>query len=324
MKKNTIFISALVALIIFLNPIFVSAQTYTYTPQVVNTPTDVVATVTKYTFAPQVVDIVPQNGIVGNLITIKGTGFNTSNFVLFNNMVVAGPVVSTDGVTITFTIPNQLSKPCTLTNITTACYNGNVSLLLNNNYSITVENSNGTSDSKVFYTTSAPVNSSTGSYLYQASGSEINIDNTFNPKNISYSYVTQNLNNATSGSSSPVAYSFYAPVKQADTYGVKNTFVPMNGSSSSNSVAVSSGLLVCLDLQNDMSTSLSNSITDTTNLQSFLEFKGLLKMTAGVSKGFFGQLTKNAVMDLQKANSISGTGYVGPLTKALIKKVSCK
>lgn len=40
--------------------------------------------------------------------------------------------------------------------------------------------------------------------------------------------------------------------------------------------------------------------------------------------GFFGKLTKKAVQDFQKANSISPIGNVGPITRAKIKELSCK
>ncbi len=39
--------------------------------------------------------------------------------------------------------------------------------------------------------------------------------------------------------------------------------------------------------------------------------------------GFFGKLTKKAVQDFQKANSISPIGNVGPITRAKIKSLSC-
>lgn len=55
-------------------------------------------------------------------------------------------------------------------------------------------------------------------------------------------------------------------------------------------------------------------------LQSLLKEKGYLAVNP---TGYFGALTTRAVKNLQKDNAISQTGTVGPLTRALIKKVSC-
>lgn len=52
------------------------------------------------------------------------------------------------------------------------------------------------------------------------------------------------------------------------------------------------------------------------SLQSFLEAKGFLVMPAGVAKGYFGGLTKAAVVNYQKAKALPSTGFFGPLTYA--------
>lgn len=56
---------------------------------------------------------------------------------------------------------------------------------------------------------------------------------------------------------------------------------------------------------------------DVVALQSFLESKGLLTMPAGVAKGFFGGLTKSAVVAYQISKGVTpASGYFGPLTRA--------
>lgn len=53
-------------------------------------------------------------------------------------------------------------------------------------------------------------------------------------------------------------------------------------------------------------------------LQTLLEEKGYLVIPAGVTKGYFGPLTKAAVMKYQAALGVKSTGYYGPLTRAAI------
>lgn len=56
---------------------------------------------------------------------------------------------------------------------------------------------------------------------------------------------------------------------------------------------------------------------DVVALQSFLESKGLLTMPAGVAKGYFGGLTKSAVVAFQISKGVTpASGYFGPLTRA--------
>jgi hypothetical protein len=57
--------------------------------------------------------------------------------------------------------------------------------------------------------------------------------------------------------------------------------------------------------------------SDVVNLQSFLVSKGFLTMPAGVSEGYFGSLTKAAVIAYQtNAGIVPQSGFVGPLTIA--------
>jgi peptidoglycan hydrolase-like protein with peptidoglycan-binding domain len=54
-------------------------------------------------------------------------------------------------------------------------------------------------------------------------------------------------------------------------------------------------------------------------LQTFLEGQGNLVIPAGVSKGYFGTLTQNALVSFQAANGVSpAAGYFGPATKAKV------
>lgn len=55
-------------------------------------------------------------------------------------------------------------------------------------------------------------------------------------------------------------------------------------------------------------------------LQTFLESQGFLTIPAGVSKGYFGPLTKVAVMKYQESSGVRSTGYYGPLTRAAMSR----
>ncbi len=63
--------------------------------------------------------------------------------------------------------------------------------------------------------------------------------------------------------------------------------------------------------------SLGSTHADVSALQDMLVAGGYLQMPAGVSKGYFGTLTKAAVQSWQAANSISpAAGYFGPISRA--------
>jgi hypothetical protein len=61
---------------------------------------------------------------------------------------------------------------------------------------------------------------------------------------------------------------------------------------------------------------------DVTALQSMLSSNGFLTMPAGVSMGYFGQLTKAAVVKYQASVGLPATGFVGPLTIAKLNSGS--
>lgn len=56
-------------------------------------------------------------------------------------------------------------------------------------------------------------------------------------------------------------------------------------------------------------------------LQSFLKTNNYIAVNP---TGYFGVLTLKGVKDFQKANNIIPTGFVGPITRAAIQKISCK
>lgn len=80
---------------------------------------------------------------------------------------------------------------------------------------------------------------------------------------------------------------------------------------------------VCVDLKNNlgMRSRDVSSENEVTKLQQLLIDSGYL---LGVTTGFFGQMTRQAVVKFQSANSISPTGNVGPVTRAKIKSLTCK
>ncbi len=61
--------------------------------------------------------------------------------------------------------------------------------------------------------------------------------------------------------------------------------------------------------------SVGASGSDVISLQDFLETGGFLKMPQGVAKGYFGQLTRKALIAYQTSVRISATGYFGPITR---------
>ena len=68
----------------------------------------------------------------------------------------------------------------------------------------------------------------------------------------------------------------------------------------------------------NMSLMMGSRGNDVVSLQTFLETQGFLTMPMGVSKGYFGMLTKKALMEYQSTEGISATGYFGPITRAKV------
>jgi peptidoglycan hydrolase-like protein with peptidoglycan-binding domain len=89
------------------------------------------------------------SGSIGTMITLTGSGFSSTDTVLFGTGPVSGSVVSRDGSHISFKVPAGVGADC---NPDQACpmYLQVVTL---GNYSISVRNTNGISNSVVFAVT---------------------------------------------------------------------------------------------------------------------------------------------------------------------------
>lgn len=64
--------------------------------------------------------------------------------------------------------------------------------------------------------------------------------------------------------------------------------------------------------------------TEVASLQTFLEAKGLLIIPVGVAKGYFGQLTKAALIKYQTLVDVPATGYFGPITRGVMANMMMK
>ncbi len=77
-------------------------------------------------------------------------------------------------------------------------------------------------------------------------------------------------------------------------------------------VSLSQGVVIT----NTKNLTIGSSGTDVVNLQKVLEKEGYLALPAGVQKGYFGNVTKEALRKFQKANNITSTGIFGPRTRS--------
>jgi peptidoglycan hydrolase-like protein with peptidoglycan-binding domain len=66
------------------------------------------------------------------------------------------------------------------------------------------------------------------------------------------------------------------------------------------------------------SLALGSQGSEVVTLQTILQEKGFLVLPAGVSPGFFGNVTRGAVILYQASKGISPTGFVGPITRAAL------
>lgn len=66
----------------------------------------------------------------------------------------------------------------------------------------------------------------------------------------------------------------------------------------------------------DMNLMMSSRGSSVVTLQTFLETQGYLVMPEGVSKGYFGSLTKRALIEYQASVGLPATGYFGAMTRA--------
>lgn len=78
----------------------------------------------------------------------------------------------------------------------------------------------------------------------------------------------------------------------------------------------------CIDLQYNLKYRSTDAKTngEVSLLQDFLQTQGYLNSEP---TGYFGRLTEGAVKSFQAANGILDSGYVGPITRAKIKEISC-
>lgn len=82
-------------------------------------------------------------------------------------------------------------------------------------------------------------------------------------------------------------------------------------------------LVECIDLKNNLRyrSRDANTNGEVSVLQDFLALRGYFDHEP---TGYFGVLTLKAVKQFQKENGISPTGFVGPITRAKIKALSCQ
>ncbi len=75
----------------------------------------------------------------------------------------------------------------------------------------------------------------------------------------------------------------------------------------------------CVNLNTNLKKGMKSN-SDIVVLQDFLKSKNYLNAN---STGFFGVQTLKAVKDFQKDNNINPTGFVGPITRSFINKLTC-
>ncbi len=74
----------------------------------------------------------------------------------------------------------------------------------------------------------------------------------------------------------------------------------------------------------DTNLMMSSRGSSVVTLQTFLESKGYLMMPEGASKGYFGNLTKRALIEYQASVGLPATGYYGAMTRAKISGMAMK
>lgn len=100
------------------------------------------------------------------------------------------------------------------------------------------------------------------------------------------------------------------------------SFAEVASTSQATTEGVAMPPLQCYDLKNNLRYRDRDSRKngEVTLLQNFLRSKNYIKIN---STGYFGVRTLKGVKDFQKANSIRPTGFVGSLTRAKIKALTC-
>lgn len=119
------------------------------------------------------------------------------------------------------------------------------------------------------------------------------------------------------------AQAFGQVYSSVSSTGFTNTTSSYGSSAGSSSISGSVPSPSCVALTNNLYIYSNDYYTggQVSQLQRFLQAQGYY--TYGSVTGFFGPLTYNAVVSYQRAHGISGTGYVGPYTRASIQRESC-
>jgi peptidoglycan hydrolase-like protein with peptidoglycan-binding domain len=116
--------------------------------------------------SPVVSSLSPTSGAIGTTVTVTGSGFTNDNTVMFDSGAILH-VSSSNGTTLTFNVPDSLTPACYYS--TPRCLVA-TRMVTAGNYSVSIQNSNGTSNSLVFTVTGNSTNSPTISSLSPASG----------------------------------------------------------------------------------------------------------------------------------------------------------
>ncbi len=115
--------------------------------------------------------------------------------------------------------------------------------------------------------------------------------------------------------SCPIKPSVTTTTPTSSTFAPSLTPLTINSTSAVSPLAVMSSSSYASVTQNLQVGALGQSVI---NLQRFLEDKRFLTLPSGTSEGYFGNLTKQALVAFQKSAGLPATGYCGPMTRAAI------
>ena len=103
---------------------------------------------------------------------------------------------------------------------------------------------------------------------------------------------------------------------------IKFSFMVLCASLLLSNILTASAAAQCVSFQSDLSYGMSDSSANGTVmlLQQYLSGAGYLAVSP---TGYFGLATLAAVQGFQSANGIQNTGYVGPLTRAALGRITC-
>ncbi len=88
------------------------------------------------------------------------------------------------------------------------------------------------------------------------------------------------------------------------------------GSMVQDSMMKKDSMMINTSMETSANLMMSSRGSKVVDLQTFLESKGYLTLPEGVAKGYFGNLTKMALMKYQAEVGLPSTGFFGPLTRA--------